>query len=215
MLSRGPRFRLPAELIRDQALYVSGLLVEKIGGPSVRPYQPEGIWDETNVYGNLRNYKHDEDDGLYRRSLYTIWKRTAAPPQMTTFDVPGRETCRVKRARTNTPLQALTLLNDVTFLEASRVLATNAIRSSSSMQQRIGFIFRKVLGRKPSEQEAQLLESSLAKRIAYYKANPEMAKELLTVGDAKRPYDLDASEAASYMILANTILNLDETVTKE
>jgi hypothetical protein len=123
LMARGPRFRLPGEVVRDQALAISGLLVEKVGGPSVRPYMPDGVWDETSKYGDLRGYKHDKNDGLYRRSLYTIWKRTAAPPTMLMFDSPSREFCTVKRSRTNTPLQALALLNEVTFVEAARVLA--------------------------------------------------------------------------------------------
>ncbi len=126
-MSRGPRFRLTGELIRDQALSVSGLLVPKLGGPSVRPYMPEGVWDETSKYGNLRNYQHDKGDGLYRRTLYTIWKRTAAPPTMLLFDAPNREVCTVKRSRTNTPLQALALLNEVTFVEAARGLGARIL----------------------------------------------------------------------------------------
>ena len=122
LLARGPRFRLSAEALRDQALAISGLLVEKTGGPSVRPYMPQGVWDETSVYGNLRNYQPDKGEGLYRRTLYTIWKRTAAPPTMLLFDSPSREICTVKRSRTNTPLQALVLLNEVTYVEAARRL---------------------------------------------------------------------------------------------
>jgi len=131
LLARGPRFRLPAEVIRDQALDVAGLLVEKIGGRSVRPYQPAGIWDETAAFGNLINYKHDMAEGLYRKSLYTIWKRTASPPELTLFDVPSRETCRISRPRTNTPLQALILLDDVTFVEAARVFAERIIKEGA------------------------------------------------------------------------------------
>ena len=123
MLARGPRFRLSAEVLRDQSLTVSGLLVEKVGGPSVRPYMPAGVWDETSVYGNLRNYQADSGEGLYRRTLYTIWKRTAAPATMLLFDSPSREICTVKRSRTNTPLQALALLNEITYIEAARRLA--------------------------------------------------------------------------------------------
>jgi len=123
LLARGARFRLSGEVVRDQALAISGLLVEKVGGPAVRPYMPEGVWDETTKYGNLRNYKADQGDGLYRRTLYTIWKRTAAPPTLLLFDAPNRETCTIKRSRTNTPLQALALLNEVTYVEAARKLA--------------------------------------------------------------------------------------------
>ena len=127
LLSRGPRFRLSGEQVRDRALYVSGLLVEKQGGPSVRPYMPAGVWNETTRYGDLRNYKHETGEGLYRRTMYTFWKRTAAPPSMLLFDAPNREICTMKRLRTNTPLQALSLLNEVTFVEAARKLANRML----------------------------------------------------------------------------------------
>ncbi len=154
LLAHGPRFRLPAEMIRDQALAVSDLLVEKVGGPSVRPPQPDGIWDELSVYGNLRNYKADNGDNRYRRSLYTIWKRTAAPPLMSLFDVPGRDTCRVRRARTDTPLQALALLNDETFVEASRVLAQKMLtEGGATPSARIIYAFRRAVGRRPTAAE--------------------------------------------------------------
>lgn len=123
LLARGPRFRLGGEMVRDQALAIAGLLVPKVGGPSVKPYMPEGVWDETSKYGDLRGYKADAGEGLYRRSFYTIWKRTAAPPTMLLFDAPSREVCTVRRSRTNTPLQALSMLNEVTFVEAARGLA--------------------------------------------------------------------------------------------
>ncbi|HEY0075815.1 MAG TPA: DUF1553 domain-containing protein, partial [Abditibacteriaceae bacterium] len=138
LIARGPRFRLPAEVIRDQALATSGLLAPKIGGPSVRPYMPENVWDETSVYGNLRGYKADKGEGLYRRTLYTIWKRTAAPPTLLLFDAPARESCRIRRSTTNTPLQALSLLNEVTFVEAARVLAQKTLQEGgTSPEQRI------------------------------------------------------------------------------
>jgi len=215
-LAHGPRFRLPAEVIRDQALAVSGLLVEKVGGPSVRPYQPDGVWDELNVYGNLRNYKHDTDSGLHRRSLYTIWKRTAAPPEMTLFDMSTRETCRVRRARTNTPLQALVLLNDVTYLESARVLANRMIREGGvSPKSRIDFAYESVLSRPASAQEARILESSLQRRLAHFRQNPSAAKKLISDGDAKNAPGVNPSELAAYTVLASTILNLDETLSKE
>src|SRR5579884_2551013 len=216
LLARGPRFRLPAEVIRDQALAISGLLVEKIGGPSVRPYQPDGIWDETNVYGNLRNYKHDMGEGLYRRSLYTIWKRTAAPPNMTLFDVPARETCRVRRARTNTPLQALVLLNDTTYVEAARVLAQRMLKEGGATPEaRIAYAFRRALCRRPTPQETQVLAAGLKKRLAHYRADRDAALKLVSVGDSPRDPKLDVSELAAYTITASVILNMDETITKE
>ncbi len=216
LLARGPRFRLQAELVRDNALAISGLLVEKVGGPPVRPYQPEGIWDEINVYGNLRNYKHDKDAGLYRRSMYTIWKRTSAPPNMLIFDMPGREMCVVRRSRTNTPLQALSLLNEVTYVEASRALAERMLTEGGSTgQERIRFAFQLATARKPTERELHTLLAGLERRNKSFAADPESAKKLLSVGEKKPNGDLDPLELAAYTITASVILNLDETVTKE
>ena len=216
-IGRGPRFRLPAEVIHDQSLFVSGLLFEKQGGPSVRPYQPDGIWDETNVYGNLRNYKHDtRPDGLYRRSLYTIWKRTAAPPTLSLFDAPGRETCRIRRSRTNTPLQALALMNETTFVEAARVLAQTMLQNGGNTpKSRITYGFRRVLGRAPSPKELRILQAGLGKRVAHYAAAPDEAKALVSVGDAPVPPNLKPPELAAYTVTANVLLNMDETITKE
>ena len=216
LLARGPRFRLPGEVIRDQALAAGGLLVHKIGGPSVRPYQLDGVWDELNVYGNLRNYKHDTDAGLHRRSLYTIWKRTAAPPNMTLFDVPSRETCRVVRARTNTPLQALNLLNDVTYLEAAKALAELCLKQGGpSSASRLDFAFRRVVGREPSLEEARILGDGLAKRLTLFRSEPDRARKLVALGDYAVDAKLDVSEVAAYAVTASTLLNLDEVLTKE
>lgn len=214
--ARGPRFRLPGEVIRDQAMFAGGLLKEKIGGPSVRPYQPDGVWDEVNVYGNLRNYKHDPDPSLHRRSLYTIWKRTAAPPTMTLFDVPSRETCRVSRARTDTPLQALTLMNDVTYVEASRALAQRMLtEGGDTPEARVKFAFRIVLARDANAKETQILVSGLQRHVTSYRANPTAAKKLISEGVLPNDSKLDVAELAAYTLAASTILNLDETVTKE
>ncbi len=217
LLARGPRFRLPAETIRDQSLFVSGLLFEKVGGPSVRPYQPAGFWDETSVYGNLRNYKHDtKPDGLYRRSLYTFWKRTAAPPTMSLFDVPGRDTCRIRRSRTNTPLQALALMNETTFVEAARVLAQNMVaKGGQTPQSRINYGFQTVLGRTATPNEQKILQAGLQKRLMHYQAAPESAAALLSVGDAPRPQTANNAELAAYTMTASVLLNLDEAITKE
>ncbi len=216
LVARGPRFRLTAEAIRDQALAVSGLLVEKIGGPSVRPYQPDGIWDETNVYGNLRNYQHDKGDGLYRRSIYTIWKRTAAPPLMTLFDAPGRETCRVRRARTNTPLQALALLNEETYVEAARVLAQRMLtEGGSTPEARLAYAYRRTLGRLPTPTETKILLAGLQMRLTKYRAEPDAALKLVSTGDSPRDPKLDTAELAAYTLTASILLNLDETITKE
>lgn len=215
-LARGPRFRLQAELVRDNALAISGLLVDQFGGPPVRPYQPEGIWDEINVYGNLRNYKHDKDTGLYRRSLYTIWKRTSAPPNMLIFDMPGREMCAVRRSRTNTPLQALSLLNEVTYVEASRSLAERMLmEGGQAASDRVRFAFRLATAREPTQQEQNTLLTGLERRLTSFQANPESAQKLLTVGEKKPISSLDPLELAAYAITASVILNLDETVTKE
>ncbi len=216
LISRGPRFRLPGEVIRDSALFCSGLLVERLGGPSVRPYMPPGIWDETNVYGNLRNYKHDMGDGLYRRSLYTIWKRTAAPPNMLLFDVPSREACRVRRARTDTPLQALTLMNDETYVEASRVLGQKMIREGGpSVESRLTYGFWRVLGRAPRPDELKLMSSAVRKRLVRFGADTEAAKVLIAVGEAPLDKTLKPAELATYMLAASTMMNLDEAITKE
>jgi hypothetical protein len=216
LLARGPRQRLSAEAIRDQALAISGLLDARIGGPSVRPYMPEGVWDETSVYGNLRNYKPDTDGGLYRRTLYTIWKRTAAPPTMLLFDSPSRETCTVKRASTNTPLQALTLLNEVTFVEAARVLAERMIaEGGDTPEKRIGWAFLRALGRRPDARESTVLQKGLHRHLALYARAPEKAAELVATGEAPVPEGMPTQELAAYTITANVILNLDELVTKE
>jgi len=216
LLARGPRFRLPAEVIRDQALDVAGLLVEKIGGRSVRPYQPAGIWDETAAFGNLVNYQHDKGEGLYRKSLYTIWKRTASPPELTLFDVPSRETCRISRARTNTPLQALILLNDVTYVEAARVFAQRIIKEGGSTPKaRLDFAFQILLGREPSAKEMSILQDGIVRATAHYKSHPEAAQKLLAQGDSKNDPKINPVELAAYTITASALLNLDETLTKE
>ncbi|MGB8167383.1 MAG: DUF1553 domain-containing protein, partial [Chthoniobacteraceae bacterium] len=216
LLARGPRFRLPAEALRDQALAVSGLLAEKIGGPSVRPYMPPAVWDETSVYGDLRNYKADTGADLYRRTLYTVWKRTAAPPSMLLFDSPTREICTVKRSRTNTPLQALALLNEVTYVEAARVLAQRMIaEGGATPEQRIAWAFRRATGRAARPEELKVLAAGLAKRAARYQQSPEEAQKLLAFGDAKPDPKFAPAELAAYTTTANVLLNLDEVVTRE
>jgi len=215
-LARGPRFRLPGEVIRDQAMFAGGLLHEKVGGPSVRPYQPDGVWDDVNVYGNLRNYKHDPDPNLHRRSLYTIWKRTAAPPTMTLFDVPSRETCRVSRARTDTPLQALTLMNDVTYVEAARALGQRMLKEGGATPaSRVGFAFESVLGRKPTAAESKVLLAGLRRWLTRFQANEKASLTFINEGAVPNDPKLKASDIAAYTMTASTILNLDETVTKE
>ncbi len=172
LLARGPRFRLTAEMLRDQALAASGLLVEKLGGPSVRPYMPASGWDETSVYGDMRGYKADTGEGLYRRTLYTIWKRTAAPPTMLLFDSPNREICTVKRSRSNTPLQALALLNEVTYVEAARRLAERMLNEGGATSEaRITWAFERATAHKPDTFELQKLASSLNARLATFAQN--------------------------------------------
>ena len=214
-LSRGPRFRLPAETIRDQALAVSGLLVPKLGGASVKPYMPEAVWDETSVYGDMRNYKADMGEGLYRRSLYTIWKRTAAPPSMLLFDSATREVCTVKRSRSNTPMQALSLLNEVTYVEASRKLAELALRQPGDARQRLAWAFRRVTCREAEPAELAVLAKGLDRRLAAYAADAEATRQLLANGRSPVPTDLDAAQLAAWTVTANVLLNLDETVTRE
>ena len=214
MLTRGPRFRVQAEVVRDQALALAGLLNREIGGPSVRPYQPKGIWSETNFYGNLRNYKHDTNGQQYRRSLYTIWKRTAAPPGMTLFDMPSREICVVRRSRTNTPLQALALMNEVTYVEAARKFAERMMDHGSTSEEMLRWGFRLATARMPEPAELEILVKGYGRRLEYYRANPEEAAGLLKSGEAPVRDGLDVAELAALATAASVILNLDEVVTK-
>ncbi len=215
LLGRGPRFRLSGEVLRDQALAISGLLTNKLGGPSVRPYMPDGVWDETSVYGDLRNYQHDKNDGLYRRTLYTVWKRTAAPPTMLLFDAPNREICTVKRSRTNTPLQALSLLNEVTFVEASRKLGERMmLEGGATTPERIAYGFQLVTARKPSDGELQILVRGWQDDFAFYQSDRQAAEQLVKHGDSASNVN-DIAELAAYMIVGNVLLNLDECVTRE
>jgi mono/diheme cytochrome c family protein len=213
LLARGPRFRLSAEVIRDQSLAVSGLLVEELGGPSVVPYQPPGLWKELTGGGD---FVQDHGENLYRRSMYTFWKRTIAPPSMMTFDASGREACSVRETRTNTPLQALTLLNETTFVEAARMLAQRVMTSGGSAPaERIALAFRLALARGPSDRELQILMAGFERQLERFRQHPEAAKKLLEVGEAARDERLDAAQLAAYTAVANLILNLDEVVTKE
>jgi len=211
LLSRAPRLRLSAEAIRDQALLASGLLVERIGGPSVRPYQPAGIGKDLGA----DPYVQDHGDKLYRRSVYTFWKRTVAPPNMMTFDAAARETCVVRESRTNTPLQALTLLNDVTYVEAARVLAQRVMQQANSPKERLTLAFRAIIVRPPSESELRLLVNGLNAHLEEFQRNPATAKKLLSQGEAPLPSQFDAVELAAYAATASILLNLDEAITKE
>ncbi len=213
LLARGPRVRLPAETVRDQALAISGLLRERIGGPSVKPYQPAGLW--TELTGGA-DYKRDSGEALYRRSLYTFWKRTSPPPAMMNFDAAGRETCIVRENRTNTPLQALNLMNDVTYLEASRKMAERMMREGGTTPgDRISYGFRLATARLPRPTELDVLLGNYRNQLDFYKTNAGAAKKLLQQGDSPRDESLDAGELAAYSSLASLILNLDETITKQ
>ncbi len=216
LLSYGPRFRMSAEVLRDQVLFVSGLLVDKVGGPSVRPYMPDKVWDETSRYGDLLNYQHDKNDGLYRRTIYTIWKRTAAPPSMLLFDAPSREICTVKRSRTNTPLQALSLLNEITYVEAARNLAEAMIlHGGATPIERLTFGFRRVISRPPTDAELAVLIDGMNKDLTRFRQNAESAKQLIAIGESKANALLDPTELAAYTLAANVMFNLDEVVTRE
>ena len=215
LLARGPRMRLKGELIRDQALFISGLLVPDLGGPSVRPYMPKGVWSETNRYGNLRNYEADKGDGLYRRTMYTFWKRTAAPPSMLLFDAPNREVCNPKRSRTNTPLQALALMNEVTFVEAARALAEQMIiKGGDSPKQRISTGYRMATGMTPDSETLKIMVENYKRRNLEFKKDTEAAKSLVKAGASSYDTSLAVDELAAYTVTANVLLNLDQVLTK-
>ncbi|PAW63568.1 MAG: hypothetical protein B9S36_04490 [Verrucomicrobiia bacterium Tous-C2TDCM] len=216
LLARGPRFRLRGELVRDQALAVSGLMAPKVGGPSVRPYMPEGVWDETSRYGDLRNYRADAGDGLYRRSFYTVWKRTGAPPTMLLFDAPNRETCTPKRSRTNTPLQALALMNEVTFVEASRALAERMMREGGKTpEERLTTGYRLATSRRPDAETLLFLRDGFGSRLAEFQSQLDAAKALISQGASKPDPALDPSELAAYTVSANILLNLDRVISRD
>jgi hypothetical protein len=217
LLARGPRFRLPAEMLRDNALYVAGLLVEKQGGPSVKPYQPPGLWKEM-AYGDSpgKAYQQDHGDNLYRRSLYTFWKRSILYPAFAAFDAPTREECTVRRPRTNTPLQAFVMLNDTTFVEAARVFAERILRENSSdFGSRIDFAMRTAVARSPSPIEHAILKALLVDMTNHYLARPDDAREIIAAGEWPVSENLDSITLAAWTSVAQAILNLDEMQTKE
>ncbi len=214
LLARGPRFRLYGHALRDQALAVSGLLADERGGPSVMPYQPEGLWEEVSAKG----YKYVVGSGseLYRRSLYTFWRRTIPPPSMMNFDSSAREMCSVGFSVTNTPLQALNLMNDPQFLEAARMLGQRMIKEGGQTpSDRIQFGHRLILSRSPRREALQVLQSSHSEYLEYYRTEPQKAKELISVGASKSDPNIASSELAAMTVIANVLLNLDETVTKQ
>ncbi|MGP0062421.1 MAG: DUF1553 domain-containing protein, partial [Isosphaeraceae bacterium] len=215
LLARGPRFRFSAEVVRDNALRIAGLLTERLGGPSIKPYQPAGLWEELAGGAGEGPYIQDKGSDLYRRSLYVYRKRTVPHPMLATFDAPSRETCQVKRPRTNTPLQALELLNDVAYVEAARALAQLMIAEGGSVDDRITFAFRRATARKPSPAELTVLRAGLERYRAAYGSNKESALQLIWHGDSPLDPKVDPVELAAYLATASVILNLDETITQE
>jgi hypothetical protein len=216
LLARGPRFRFSAEVVRDNALKIAGLLTERLGGPSIKPYQPAGLWEELAGGAGEAPYVQDKGPALYRRSLYVYRKRTVPHPVLATFDAPSRETCQVKRPRTNTPLQALELLNDVAYVEAARGLAQLMIAEGGcTPEDRITFAFRRATARNPNPAELTVLRRGFERYRAAYSSDREAAQQLIRHGDSPTDSRADPVELAAYMATASVILNLDETITQE
>jgi len=212
LLARGPRFRMDAEMVRDYGLAASGLLVEKIGGPSTRPYQPDNIWNTVGMPdGNTRNYVQDHGTNLYRRSVYTFWKRQAAPASMEIFNAPSREVCTVRRERTDTPLQALVTLNDQQFVEAARHLAQAGLEQQADI---FDYMAERLLARRLTAREKSIIQGSAKTLLAHYQAAPKAAAQLLSVGETKPDAKLDPPTLAAYTMVANELMNLDEVLNK-
>ncbi|HYT92992.1 MAG TPA: DUF1553 domain-containing protein, partial [Gemmataceae bacterium] len=216
LLSRGPRYRMDAEMIRDYALAASGLLVPKVGGPSVKPYQPEGVWEAVAMIGsNTRDYRRDNGERLYRRSMYTFWKRAAPPASMDILNAPNRETCAVRRERTNTPLQALVTLNDPQLIEAARQLAQTALKEGgATFVGRLDVMARRLLARPMRPEEAQVVEGVFDDLLTYYHGRPEDARRLIVVGESQADPTLDVATLAAWTMTANQLMNLDEVLNK-
>jgi hypothetical protein len=219
LLARGPRRRLSGAAIRDQALFAGGLLSHMLGGPPVKPYQPVGLWEELS-FGNGKTsvdfYVQDHGESLYRRSLYTFWKRTVAPPGLAVFDGGGREMCRVRVEMTNTPMQALALQNDMTFVEATRHLARRMlVESGPTDDERLGHGWRLLLARQPEPAELDLLRESLAWYRSVFRQDSDAAHRLTSYGESPRETQIDTLELAAWTMIAQTILNLDESITGE
>jgi hypothetical protein len=215
LMARGPRYRMDGEMLRDTALAASGLLVEKIGGPSVKPYQPTGVWEAGSHQGSdTKSYTQEHGDSLYRRSLYTFWKRMATMPDMDTMDVPVRDAACTRRQRTDTPLQALVLMNDPQWLEASRKLAERVIRKSPETDARLNYLGEVLLARDWKPREKQALENALMKFQSNYAHAPTQAEEILKVGESNRDSGIRPDELASWMLVASAAMNLDEVLNK-
>jgi len=214
-LSRGPRFRLPAEFVRDVVLSSSGLLIRTIGGPSVKPYQPKGLWEAaTSGRGVLATYKQHHGDSLYRRGMYTFIKLTVPPPSMTMFDASNRDQCEVKRLKTNTPLQALIMMNDPTVLEASRVLAQKLVTEQTAVNDKIVKAFRLIVCRKPTDKELAILQEYYSDQLKLFKEKKLSPQLTLAVGEYQMDQKADLLLSAALMKTINTIYNLEETITK-
>ena len=215
LLSHAARFRMDAEMIRDTALAESGLLVQKIGGPSVKPYQPDGVWEVVGMpESDTRHYKQDTGEGLYRRSLYTFWKRGGPPASMDVFNAPSREFCTVRRERTDTPLQALVTLNDTQFMEAARVLAQSSLRQAGGFEAQLNFTTMRVLSRPMRAEEVTVCRTAYDDLLKHYQSHADDAKQLLAVGESKRDESLNPAEHAAWTMLANQVMNLDEALNK-
>ena len=215
LLSRGPRFRMDAEMVRDYALAASGLLVPTVGGPSVRPYQPAGVWSTVAMpQSNTRLYRQDGGGKLYRRSLYTFWKRSAPPPAMEIFNAPTREHFTVRRERTNTPLQALVVMNDPQFVEASRHLAQRALREADGFDARLDFVTTRLVARPFRAAERDVAKRTYEQLRDAYEAAADAAGQLLAVGESAPDLMLPAAESAAWTMLVNQVLNLDEVLNK-
>ncbi|RYG18977.1 DUF1553 domain-containing protein, partial [bacterium] len=210
-LARGPRHRLPSWMLRDQALAISGLLVEKIGGPAVKGYQPEGVWEEATF--GLIKYQQDHGDALYRRSLYTFWRRIVGPTMF--FDVANRQTCSVKTGLTNTPLHALVTLNDVTYTEAARSLAERMMKAPGDDSAKLSHAFRRCTSRIPDAKDTAILLSALELLRTQYQADPDSAKKLIATGESTPDPALDPVDLAAFTGIASLLLNLDETLSLE
>jgi hypothetical protein len=216
LLARGPRYRLDAEILRDQALHLSGLMVSKVGGRGVMPYQPPNIWEPVGfASSNTRNYKQGKGEDLYRRSIYTFLKRTAPAPFMASFDGPSREQSCAVRGRTNTPMQALQLMNDVQHVEAARNLAQRILKQGGNKDgERIRWAWRVVTARWPVTEEAEILQSTLNEHRMRFTKDTEAAKKLIAFGESKTDPNMKTEELAAWTLTVNLLLNLDEVVNK-
>ena len=216
LIARGPRVRLAAEMIRDQALLVSGLLSTKMGGPSVKPYQPDGLWEQLSAFPGRKLFERSKGEDLWRRSVYSYWKRTVPPPSLTIFDAPTRETCVVRRQMSSTPLQALALLNDEMYIETSRKFAERIVREGGrSPAARLAWALRAATSRPATQPELRILRQGFERRLAQYRADPASAEKLLTAGESPRDKSIDTAELAAYTTAASVILNLDEVITRQ